>query len=29
MDIEAWDEFGMPIGDRAYFDPLAFLTSSA
>ena len=26
MDIETWDEFGMPIGDRAYFDPLEFLT---
>jgi hypothetical protein len=20
MDIESWDEFGMLIGDRAYFD---------
>jgi hypothetical protein len=29
MDIETWDEFGMLIGDRPYFDPLAFLTSSA
>jgi hypothetical protein len=28
-DIETWDEFGMLIGDRACFDPLAFLTSSA
>jgi hypothetical protein len=22
MDIESWDEFGMLIGHRAYFDPL-------
>jgi hypothetical protein len=28
MDIETWDEFGMLIGDRASFDPLAVLTSS-
>jgi hypothetical protein len=29
MDIETWDEFGMLIGDRACFDPLAVLTSSS